>query len=226
MALTVTLHDTLSRKQQQILRSKSDYLILKGPAGTSKTYIALARGLQLLHKNRVEKIVVIRSAVEIRKMGFLPGDQQEKMDAYAGPYIHLFDQLSPKKNYRALVAAKLVEFHPTSYLRGVTFDDAYIVVDEYQNMSAHELETIVTRVGEGTHLVLCGDTDQSDLPSWERKDHEKIVETLEIMPDFEVFEFGVEDIMRSEFVKRYYKAKRGEVLADTAPQMLLPLKED
>lgn len=209
--LTITLHENLSPKQRAVFRSKSPYILLKGPAGTSKTYNALARGLKLLSKGDVEKIIIIRSAVEIRKIGFLPGDQQEKLDAYAGPYIHLFNQLSPKKNYRALVADKKVEFHSTSYLRGMTFDNACIIVDEYQNMSEHELETIATRVGQDTHLILCGDTDQSDLPKWEQDGHQKVIDILEAMDEFDVIEFGIEDIKRGPFVKKYYETKKGRL---------------
>ncbi|MFM7012608.1 MAG: PhoH family protein [Betaproteobacteria bacterium] len=213
MALTLTLHQSLTDKQRSILREPSHFLTLSGPAGTSKTYIALARGLKLLQQQAVEKIVIIRSAVEIRSIGFLPGNQAEKLDAYAGPYIHLINELSPKKNFRALVASKELEFHCTSFLRGMTFDYSYIIADEYQNMNAHELETIVTRVGEETHLVLCGDSDQSDLKYDEAKEHKEVMATLNLMPDFAHYEFTTDEIVRSEFVKRYYQAKEGTLNA-------------
>lgn len=209
MGLTITLHPELTAKQRAIIQSRSDFLILKGPAGTCKTYTALAKGLKLRSQDRIEKIVIIRSAVETRPIGFLPGDSGEKMDVYKTPYTDLVSQLSPKRNFNALVASKELEFHPTSYLRGVTFDDSFVIVDEYQNMSAHELETIVTRVGENTHLVLCGDSDQTDLIGSEGKDHLKIINVLERMPDFQVFEFTEDEILRSAFVRRYYQAKKG-----------------
>lgn len=210
MGLTLTLHENLTDKQRQVLRSRSDFQILDGPAGTSKTYTAIARGLKALSRNEVEKVVIIRSAVEIRKMGFLPGGQNEKMDAYAGPYIPVINQLSPKKNFRSLIASKELDFQPTSYLRGMTFDDTFVIVDEFQNLSAHELDTIVTRIGEGTQLVICGDSSgQSDLPSYEATDYRKVFDVLVQMPDFDVFLFTEEDIVRSDFVRRYYLAKRG-----------------
>ena len=218
MGLTLTLHPELTDKQRDVLRNRTQFMILKGPAGTSKTYIALARGLKLLQQNLISRIVIIRSAVEIRSIGFLPGNQQEKLDAYKSPYINLVSQLSPKRNFNALVASKEIEFHSTSFLRGMTFDDAYIIVDEYQNMNAHELETVVTRVGDSTHLVLCGDTDQADLLGTEAKDHRRVMETLETMPDFYTVEFTVDDIVRSDFVKRYYMAKQGVF---SAPAFLL-----
>lgn len=207
MALQVTLHPKLTDKQREILKCPADFMILRGPAGTTKSYIAIAKALRLLSQERVEKIVIVRSAVEARKIGFLPGDQQEKLDVYAAPYVHLFNELSPKRGYRAMIASKEVEFHSTSYLRGVTFDDACIIVDEYQNMNEHELETVVTRVGEGTRLFMCGDSDQTDLQHDEGTEHMRVIRTLEQMPEFSVFDFGVEDILRSPFVKRYYQVK-------------------
>jgi phosphate starvation-inducible protein PhoH len=207
MALQVTLHPELTEKQRDILRNPTHFMILRGPAGTSKTYMAIARALKLLAKEAVEKIIIIRSAVETRRIGFLPGDQQEKLDVYTAPYVHLFNELSPKRNFRALLSSKEVEFHSTSYLRGVTFDDACIIVDEYQNMNKHELETIVTRVGVGTHLMLCGSSDQSDLQYAEASEHLEIIQTLECMEDFDTVDFTIDEIVRSAFVKRYYRAK-------------------
>ena len=218
ITLTLTLHDTLTDKQKRVLRSRRNFLILRGPAGTAKTYIGLARGLKLLQKGEVSRLVILRSAVETRRLGFLPGDQNDKIDVYADPYIHLINQLSPKKNYRALLAAKLIEFHSTSYLRGVTFDKAYMLVDEFQNMNEHELETIATRVGDGTHMTLCGDSAQSDLMYGEAREHSRVIRILESMPDFDVVNFGVEDIVRSGFVKRFYETK--EALEDGALPVL------
>jgi phosphate starvation-inducible PhoH-like protein len=208
MNFQLTLHSELTHKQRKILQDKADFLILRGPAGTSKTYIALARALKALQKKEISKIIIIRSAVEIRKIGFLPGDQQEKIDVYADPYRHLFEQLSPKRNYRSFVSAGDLEFLCTSYLRGTTFDDSFVIVDEYQNMSAHELETIATRVGDKTQMVLCGDLDQSDLPKYEAEDHLVVMQTLHSMEEVSTHTFGIEDIVRSGFVKRYYEAKQ------------------
>jgi len=219
MALNVTLHPQLTDKQREILKCPADFMILRGPAGTTKTYIAIAKALKLLSQDRVEKIVIIRSAVEARKIGFLPGDQQEKLDVYAAPYVHLFNELSPKRGYRAMIASKEVEFHSTSYLRGVTFDDACIIVDEYQNMNEHELETVVTRVGDGTRLILCGDSDQTDLQHDEGLEHTRVIRTLEHMQEFAVFDFTVEDIRRSPFVRSYYRAKA----ASQHPAFLRPI---
>lgn len=206
-SLLLTLHDPLTEKQKRVLKSKAEFMVLQGPAGTAKTYIALARGLMLLDKKKVDRIVIIRSPVEIRKIGFLPGDHAEKLDVYTEPYVHLIDQLSPKRNFRSFVGAGLIEFHSTSYLRGVTFDNSYVLCDEFQNLNEHEMDTVATRVGDGTHLVLCGDTPQSDLEHREAHEHEKILRVLTSMDEFDVVNFTVDDIVRSGFVKRYYRAK-------------------
>ncbi len=220
MALELTLHDNLTAKQRGILKTRANHLILEGPAGTSKTYIALARGLKLLKDGEVERIVIIRSAVEIRSIGYLPGDREEKLEAYMGPYISLVTELSPKRNLKAFISSREMEFHCTSFLRGMTFDDAYVIMDEYQNTNAHELETVITRVGVNTHLVLCGDTDQSDLKYNEAKEHIKVIETLKSMPDFYTVKFGIEDIVRSDFVRRYYEAKAGILSEPALPHFL------
>jgi phosphate starvation-inducible protein PhoH len=182
--------------------------LITGPAGTGKSFIALARGLRLLHDHEVEQIIIIRSAVPTRDIGFLPGTLDEKIDAYAEPYIGLLKQLSPRLGYREMVSKKMLHFASTSFLRGLTFDNAFILVDEFQNCNGHELETAFTRVGDGTHLVLCGDSAQSDLTGKEAEEHEDKIRTLSMMDCVATFAFDVEDVVRSEFVKAYFKAKQ------------------
>ena len=207
MAKEIRLHANLTPRQKEVLRSKSYHHILTGPAGTAKTYTALARGLKLLWDKRVERIVIIRSAVATRSIGFLPGDEADKLDVFTAPYVAILNDLSPKFGYKALESSKHVEFHSTSFLRGMTFERSCIVLDEYQNLSGHELETAVTRVGEHTHLILCGDSDQTDLTNAESREHKRIIRVLTSMEDFHVHEFTTDDIVRSDFVKRYFQTK-------------------
>lgn len=209
MKLHVELHSPLTEKQKRIIKTTSEHLIIKGPAGTAKTYSALARGMIRLARDEFDKIVIIRSPVEIRKIGHLPGDADEKVESYAAPYVDLIAEMSPKLNYKALMQKKLIEFMPTTFLRGRTFDNCYIIADEFQNLSAHEFETIVTRVGVDSSLVLVGDErGQSDLMAHEVGQFEDVLAVVERMPEFEVFEFDVEDIVRSGLVKSYYEAKQ------------------
>ena len=203
----IILHQNLTPHQKEILKSKSPYILILGPAGTAKTYTAVARGLKMFVADQIERIIIIRSAVETRPIGFLPGEAKDKMEPYSEPYVALFNQLAPKMKVRDMMHRGHVEFLPTTFLRGVTFDNAFVIVDELQNMSEHELDTIITRVGEDTHLVLCGDSTQSDLMGAEAKEHHKVVRTLSRMQEFEVYQMGLEDVVRSGFVRKYLEAK-------------------
>lgn len=203
----VQLHPRLTPPQKEAVLSKSHFQLLTGVAGTGKTYVAIARGLQMLRDGEVDKMIIVRSAVAVRQIGFLPGDEDEKSDPYYGPYADLVKSISPKTPIHVLRAKKMIEFTLTSFLRGLTFDDAVVIIDEYQNMSAHELQTVITRVGHNTRLIVCGDSDQTDLPRHEADSHRAVVKILEHMPEFEVTRFSVKDIVRSPFVKSFYRTK-------------------
>lgn len=206
--IELSLHPKLTRNQRNGLFADSEHVLLSGVAGTGKSYVALARGIKALNSGAVDRIVIIRSAVAVRDIGHLPGDDADKTLPYAAPYIELIADLCPKTNYRQLESRKLLEFPTTTFLRGLTFDNAYVFVDEYQNMTAHELETILTRVGKNTQLVICGDSDQSDLRGYEAKDHMSVIDVVRRMQeDFYVVDFSSEDVVRSPFVRRYFEAK-------------------
>lgn len=206
-SMSLSLHPDLTSRQQAILKSKSPCLLLSGVAGTAKTYTGIARGLKLLQDSYVERIIIVRSAVSTRDIGFLPGSQEDKLAAFTDPYVEIINRLSPKMNYKALVSKGHIEFHSTSFLRGVTFDYACVIVDEYQNLTGHELETVVTRIGVESHLILCGDSDQSDLTGRDAEEHKRIIRILVAMDDFEVHQFTPDEIVRSDFVRRYYEKK-------------------
>lgn len=205
--LELQFHPNLTRKQKEVIQSKSDFILLKGCAGTGKTYSAMAKGLLLLRNNSVERIVIIRSAVAVRDIGFLPGYGDEKAEPYMAPYVDLMSQITPKTSFKALESRKQIEFSLTSFMRGITLDNACIIVDEYQNMNEAELETIVTRVGEGSKLILCGDTAQTDLTGHEARGHVEVLRTLESMGSFQVIEFTPDEVVRSAFVREYFEAK-------------------
>lgn len=183
-------------------------LFLTGSAGTGKTFLGMYLGLRdvLDESTPYRKLIVIRSAVPTRDIGFLPGDQNEKMEIYEQPYIDICDNLFKYTNcYKNLKANNYVEFMSSSYLRGLTFDNAIILVDECQSMTGHELNSIMTRVGEDSKIVFCGDMVQTDLnkSKHDRSGLEDFSKVIERMGEFSVVRFTVEDIIRSPLIRNY-----------------------
>jgi phosphate starvation-inducible PhoH-like protein len=186
------------------------HLLLHGVAGTGKTYISLYLALnEVLNKSRYKHIVVIRSVVPSRDMGFLPGSAKEKARVYEEPYKMICDDLFGRGDgYDILKMKHMLDFTTTSFLRGVTFNDAIIIVDECQNMIQQELDTVMTRVGNNCRIVFCGDFRQTDLAKHEeRRGLLTFMNILDKMSCFEKIEFGKEDIVRSALVKSYIISK-------------------
>lgn len=186
------------------------HLLLHGVAGTGKTYISLYLALnEVLNKSRYKQIVIIRSVVPSRDMGFLPGTAKDKARVYEDPYKMICDDLfSRGDGYEILKTKRLVDFNTTSFLRGVTFNDAIIIVDECQNMIGQELDTVMTRVGNNCRIVFCGDFRQTDLAKHEEKRGLlTFMNILDKMSCFDKIEFGKEDIVRSALVKSYIISK-------------------
>ena len=183
------------------------HLMLHGFAGTGKTFCALYLALnELLTKETVyNKIVIIRSVVPSRDMGFLPGSMKEKIQVYEEPYREICDSLFGRGDgYDILKMKGIVNFTTTSFLRGITFNNAIVILDESQNLSFQECDTVLTRMGDESRLLVCGDFRQTDL----NKPHEKegITQLMRItnrINTFQHVEFGKEDIVRSGLVKSY-----------------------
>jgi phosphate starvation-inducible protein PhoH len=188
-----------------------------GSAGTGKTYVSLYLALEdVLEKDEYEKIIIIRSAVQSREQGFMPGSLTEKMGYYETPYIDIVNDLFGRGDgYQIMKQKGMIQFMSTSFVRGLTFDNAIIVVDECQNMTYQELDTIITRVGESSKIVFCGDMKQDDLKiSKHRADISGLrdfVRVIEKLSDFAVNEFTTDDIVRSGLVKQYLIAKEREL---------------
>ncbi len=196
--------EPLTRNQLAAFESES-HLVLFGVAGTGKTFVGCYLAFDDMAKKEYEKLVIIRSAVPTRDIGFLPGTEKEKASVYEEPYKDIaVDIFGRGDAYQILKAKGLVEFMTTSYIRGITLRDAVIIIDECQNMSFHELDSIITRVGRNCRVILAGDFGQSDLKNNGMGD---FLAVLEWMNEFHFIEFGVEDIVRSEFVKSYITAK-------------------
>jgi predicted ribonuclease YlaK len=192
-------------------------LVAYGAAGTGKTFITLYNALRdvLNEKTPYEKIYIVRSLVATREIGFLPGDHEDKSSLYQIPYKNMVkymfempDDAAFEMLYGNLKTQGTISFWSTSFIRGTTLDNAIIIVDEFQNLNFHELDSIITRVGENSKIMFCGDATQSDLIKTNEKngiiDFMKI---LRVMPSFDVIEFGVEDIVRSGLCKEYLIAK-------------------
>lgn len=185
-------------------------LMLHGSPGTGKTFCALYLALQdLLQKNTYDKIILIRSVVPSRDIGFLPGSMKEKIAVYEEPYREICDSLFGRGDgYDILKMKKIIHFTSTSFLRGMTFNNSIVVVDEAQNLEQHEINTVMTRIGDNSRMIVCGDFKQTDLVK--RYDKQGITQLMAITKEIQSFthiEFGPEDIIRSGLVKEYILAK-------------------
>lgn len=195
------------------------HLFVYGAAGTGKTFCALYKALYdcLKETPSYENVYIVRSLVATREIGFLPGDHEDKSSLYQIPYKnmvkYMFEMGSDKDFealYGALKAQETIKFWSTSFVRGVTLDNSVILIDEMQNLSFHELDSIMTRVGENTRIVFCGDAMQSDLKNGnERNGIHDFMRILELMnEDFTLIEMGIDDICRSGLVRNYLIAKQ------------------
>ena len=189
------------------------HLFVYGCAGTGKTFIALYNALRdvLSEITPYQKIVIVRSLVATREIGFLPGDHDDKPALYQIPYKNMVKYMFEMPTdadfemlYGNLRSQETVTFWSTSFIRGTTLDNSIIIVDECQNLNFHELDSIITRVGDNSRIVFCGDARQSDLTKTnERNGILDFMKIIERMPEFETIEFGVDDIVRSGLVKSY-----------------------
>lgn len=192
-------------KNQVIAFESNKNLMLHGVAGTGKTFISCYLAFDDMVKNAYERLVIIRSAVPTRDIGFLPGNEKEKASVYEEPYKDICIELFQRGDaYEILKTKGLVHFMTTSFIRGVTLRNATIMIDECQNMSFHELDSIITRIGQGCRVIFCGDFRQADLAKNGLHD---FVRVLKAMEEFQFVDFEIKDIVRSEFVKQYIIAK-------------------
>jgi len=208
---------TDSQKELYKCYENNQNIVAYGAAGTGKTFITLYNALKdvLSDKTPYEKIYLVRSLVATREIGFLPGDHEDKSYLYQIPYKNMVKymfQLPTEADFEMLYdnlkAQGTIGFWSTSFIRGTTFDKAIIIVDEFQNLNYHELDSIITRVGEDTKIMFCGDATQSDLTKQNEKNGiMDFMKILRIMPSIDIIEFGVEDIVRSGLCKEYLVAK-------------------
>ena len=211
--------EPLTKNQKNLFDSyeAGKHLVAYGCAGTGKTFITLYNALMdvLDERSPYEKVYIVRSLVATREIGFLPGSHDDKSDIYQIPYKNMVKYMFQMPSdadfemlYGNLKSQETIKFWSTSFLRGTTLDNSIIIVDEFQNLTFHELDSIMTRVGENSKIMFCGDASQSDLQK--TNDRNGIIDFLKIlktMPSFDIIEFSVDDIVRSGIVKEYIIAK-------------------
>ena len=212
--------EPLTENQKKIFKAwdEGKHIFIYGAAGTGKTFCALYKGLFdcLKATPSYDQVYLVRSLVATREIGFLPGDHEDKSSLYQIPYKNMVKYMFEAGTdtefemlYGALKAQETIKFWSTSFLRGVTLDNSVVIIDEMQNLNFHELDSIITRVGENTRIIFCGDAMQTDLRnSNERNGIHDFMRILEMMPDdFAMIEMGVDDICRSGLVRNYLIAK-------------------
>ena len=211
--------EPITDNQKRVFESYKEgkHIVAYGTAGTGKTFITLYNALKdvLSENTPYERIYLVRSLVSTREIGFLPGDHEDKADIYQIPYKNMVKYMFQMPSdvdfemlYGNLKAQESIKFWSTSFIRGTTLDNAIVIVDEFQNLNFHELDSIITRIGENSKIMFCGDASQTDLIK--TNDRNGIVDFMNIlrkMPSFDIIEFGIDDIVRSGLVKEYIIAK-------------------
>lgn len=214
---TWSKHDLRTIKPLTLLQDEmfhaffnGDNICAHGSAGTGKTFIAIYLALtELLNPcSDIEQIILVRSVVPTREVGHLPGTLEEKTAIYELPYAEMFAEfLGHHNSYRDLKAAGKVQFCTTSFVRGLTWDNTIVIVDEGQNMTWHEINSIMTRLGQSSRIIFAGDLPQTDLARGrEKTGMDKMLNVIKQMSDFTDIAFTVHDIVRSDFVKRWIMA--------------------
>ena len=211
--------EPITDNQKRVFESYKEgkHIVAYGTAGTGKTFVTLYNALkQVLDETTpYERIYLVRSLVSTREIGFLPGDHEDKADIYQIPYKNMVKYMFQMPSdadfemlYGNLKAQESIKFWSTSFIRGTTLDNSIVIVDEFQNLNFHELDSIITRIGENSKIMFCGDSSQSDLIK--TNDRNGIVDFMNVlrkMPSFDIIEFGIDDIVRSGLVKEYIIAK-------------------
>ena len=202
---------TINQEKAFNLYNKEYNLLLHGLAGTGKTYISLYLALSDIINGYTDhtNLTLVRSVVPTRDMGFLPGTEKEKSKVYEAPYMNICNDIFGRGDaYDILKGKNIIKFVTTSYIRGITLDDSIVLVDEAQNLNFHELDSIITRLGDNSRIMFCGDFRQSDLiRDDERKGLLTFMRILATIDEFKTVEFEEDDIVRSKLVKEYIISK-------------------
>jgi phosphate starvation-inducible protein PhoH and related proteins len=211
-----------AQAQYMDMLSREEMVFALGPAGTGKTYLAVAQAVAMLQAGRVDRIVLSRPAVEAgERLGFLPGDMKEKVDPYLRPLYDALNEMMPGDQAARRMAAGEIEVAPLAFMRGRTLSHAYVILDEAQNTTAVQMKMFLTRMGEGTRMVVTGDLSQVDLPSGTRSGLRDALDTLEGIQGIGVMRFDKRDVVRHPLVARIVDAydQREEASRESARYM-------
>jgi phosphate starvation-inducible PhoH-like protein len=206
-----------SINQQKLVKefAKNDLLFALGPAGTGKTYTAIALAVRSLRNKEVRRIILCRPAVEAgESLGFLPGDMKEKLDPYLQPLYDALRDMIPPKRLLTYIEEGTIEIAPLAYMRGRTLDHAFVILDEGQNTTVNQMKMFLTRMGKNAKFIITGDTTQIDLPRRQQSGLLKALEILTNVSGIGVIHFDMRDVVRHKLVKKiiqaYDKMKKDE----------------
>ena len=195
--------------QQLLVKTyqQNDLTFALGPAGTGKTYIAIAMAVRALKNKEVRKIILSRPAVEAgEKLGFLPGDMKDKIDPYLQPLYDALEDMIPAVKLKEYMESNVIQIAPLAFMRGRTLSDAVIVLDEAQNTTTHQIKMFLTRLGMGSKMIITGDVTQIDLPRTSVSGLVQALAVLKGVPGIGLVEFGKKDIVRHHLVQRIVEA--------------------
>jgi phosphate starvation-inducible PhoH-like protein len=193
-----------TRNQKRLIESteQNDVVFAVGPAGTGKTYTAVALAVRALKNRAVKKIILTRPAVEAgESLGFLPGDLQEKVDPYLRPLYDALDDMLPAEKLQQFMATRVIEIAPLAFMRGRTLDNAFIILDEAQNCSTLQLKMFLTRLGPSAKCIITGDLSQIDLPFHQKSGLRRSMDLLSGLEGIEAIRLDAEDVVRHRLVR-------------------------
>ncbi len=201
----------IARSENQRLLVKAfdenDLVFALGPAGSGKTYVAIALAVRALKNREVKKIILSRPAVEAgEKLGFLPGDMRDKIDPYLQPLYDALQDMIPSNRLKELMESNVIQIAPLAFMRGRTLGEAVVILDEAQNTSTHQIKMFLTRMGLNTKMIVTGDMSQIDLPPSQRSGLSQAIELLADIPGIVKVQFSKKDIMRHKLVQRIVEA--------------------
>jgi phosphate starvation-inducible protein PhoH and related proteins len=209
---------TANQKKMVTMSDKNDIIFAIGPAGTGKTYTAVALAVRALKNKQVKKIILTRPAVEAgESLGFLPGDLKEKIDPYLRPLYDALDDMIPADKLGYYMSTRVIEIAPLAYMRGRTLDHAYIILDEAQNATDLQIKMFLTRIGSNAKAIITGDLSQIDLPKNQRSGLDKAVRILKNIDGIAHIELDEEDVVRHRLVKAIIRAYDKDKDANTNP---------